>query len=72
MCGRTKPIRLGRQGGVYRHIFSQLAFAHRCEPHQIYGGLVEKGEKAATMMTANKIAGTRGMDFGGLVYVVGA
>jgi hypothetical protein len=62
LCGRTKPIRSGRQGGVYRYGFSQLAFVHVCEPHRIYVGIVERGEKAATMMTANKIAAARGMD----------
>ena len=63
---------VGTAGRVYRHIFSQLAFVHVCEPHRIYVGIVERGEKAATMMTANKIAGARGMDLGGLVYGVRA
>ncbi len=42
--------------------FSQEAFAHRCGVHRTYMGIIERGEKAVTIVTADKIATALGMD----------
>lgn len=57
---------VARFGQVVRRLrsergFSQEAFAHRCGLHRTYVGIIERGEKAATIVTANKIAKALGM-----------
>ncbi len=41
--------------------FSQESFAERCGLHRTYVGIIERGEKAVTIVTADKIAGALGM-----------
>lgn len=41
--------------------FSQEAFAQRCGLHRTYIGIVERGEKAVTIVTADKIGQALGM-----------
>ncbi len=53
-------------GAVVRRLrleqgFSQESFAHRCGLHRTYVGIIERGEKAVTIVTADKIAQALGM-----------
>jgi transcriptional regulator with XRE-family HTH domain len=41
--------------------FSQESFAQRCGLHRTYMGIIERGQKAVTIVTANKIARALGM-----------
>lgn len=41
--------------------YSQEAFAQRCGVHRTYMGIIERGEKAVTIVTADKIAEALGM-----------
>jgi transcriptional regulator with XRE-family HTH domain len=55
-----------RFGAVVRRLrseqgFSQEAFAERCGLHRTYIGIVERGEKAVTIVTADKIAKALGI-----------
>ena len=55
-----------RFGEVVRRLrteqgFSQESFAERCGLHRTYIGIIERGEKAVTIVTANKIARALGM-----------
>jgi transcriptional regulator with XRE-family HTH domain len=55
-----------RFGAVVRRLrseqgFSQEAFAERCGLHRTYIGIVERGEKAVTILTADKIAKALGI-----------
>lgn len=45
---------------------SQEGLAERCGLHRTYIGIIERGEKAVTIVTANKIAGALGMTLAGL------
>lgn len=60
-----------RFGEVVRRLrseqgFSQESFAYRCGLHRTYVGIIERGEKAVTIVTAEKIAGALGMTLAGL------
>jgi transcriptional regulator with XRE-family HTH domain len=41
--------------------FSQESFARRCGLHRTYMGIIERGEKAVTIVTASKIARALGI-----------
>jgi transcriptional regulator with XRE-family HTH domain len=41
--------------------FSQESFAERCGVHRTYMGIIERGEKAVTIVTAKKIARALGI-----------
>jgi len=60
-----------RFGGVVRRLrsergFSQEAFAQLCGVHRTYMGIIERGEKAPTIVTANKIARALDLTLAGL------
>ncbi len=60
-----------RFGEVVRRLrsergFSQESFAQRCGLHRTYIGIIERGEKAVTIVTADKIARALGMNLADL------
>lgn len=51
--------------------YSQESFAHRCGLHRTYVGIIERGEKAVTIVTADKIAEALEMPLAGLFEELG-
>lgn len=69
--GMVEEILVKRFGETVRRLrseqgYSQESFANRCGLHRTYIGIVERGQKAVTIVTANKIAGALGMTLAGL------
>jgi transcriptional regulator with XRE-family HTH domain len=46
--------------------YSQESFADACELHRTYIGAIERGEKAVTIVTAEKLAVALGLRLSGL------
>ena len=60
------PLLIQQVGALIRHLrhaagLSQEGFATRCGLHRTYIGAIERGEKAITITTANKLAQALGM-----------